>query len=157
MVRRDGLHLFGLRYWDDILSVWAGRLSRPLRMTYDPRDLSTVFVRAPDGARWPVRFANLRRPPITLAEHRQAQAALKARGLALTDEELIFETIEAQRSVVEAAVRRTKSARRSSERRERALAGAAPRTIGVDRAVVDTRPEPDEFGDLTPFAVEEWS
>lgn len=43
-IRRDGVHLFGLRYWDDVLSAWAGRLSRRLRIRYDPRDLSCVFV-----------------------------------------------------------------------------------------------------------------
>ncbi|MFU8866183.1 MAG: transposase, partial [Rhodobacterales bacterium] len=52
MVRRDGIHLFGLRYWDDILSLWAGRQGRQLRVSYDPRDLSTVFVRSPDGQRY---------------------------------------------------------------------------------------------------------
>ncbi len=77
LVRRDGIHLFGLRYWDDVLSIWAGRLDRPLRVSYDPRDLSRVFVRAPDGIRWPIHFADLRRPPITLGEHRRAQAALR--------------------------------------------------------------------------------
>ncbi|WFU07479.1 Mu transposase C-terminal domain-containing protein (plasmid) [Rhizobium sp. CB3171] len=46
-LRRDGIHLFGLRYWDDVLSIWAGRLDRPLRASYDPRDLSTIFVRGP--------------------------------------------------------------------------------------------------------------
>ena len=33
--RRDGIHLFGIRYWDDVLSLWAGRSDRrpacPLR------------------------------------------------------------------------------------------------------------------------------
>jgi putative transposase len=28
LVRRDGIHLFGIRYWDDLLSIWAGRLDR---------------------------------------------------------------------------------------------------------------------------------
>ena len=54
------LHLFGLRYWDDVLSPWAGRLDRRLRVKYDPRDLSRVFVEGPDGAHWPATFADLR-------------------------------------------------------------------------------------------------
>ncbi len=58
-VRRDGIHLFGLRYWDDILSLWAGQQGRRRRVAYDPRDLSTVFVRDPDGQRYPARFADL--------------------------------------------------------------------------------------------------
>lgn len=76
-IRRDGLHLFGLRYWDDVLSPWAGRLDRRLRIKFDPRDLSRVFVEGPDGAHWPVRFADLRRPRITLGEHRLALAELR--------------------------------------------------------------------------------
>ena len=124
-VRRDGVHLNGLRYWDDVLSVWAGRVDRPLRVAYDPRDLSKVFLRGSDDAWLPLRFANICRPPITLWELRRAQAALKERGLRLVDEQLVFETIERQRAIVEEASRRTKEARRLTERRERALDGAA--------------------------------
>ncbi|MFG6661325.1 Mu transposase C-terminal domain-containing protein [Sulfitobacter sp. 915] len=50
-VRRDGIHLFGLRYWDDVLSLWAGRQDRQLRVSHDPRDLSTIFVLGPEGRR----------------------------------------------------------------------------------------------------------
>ncbi|RUW57356.1 transposase, partial [Mesorhizobium sp. M4B.F.Ca.ET.049.02.1.2] len=78
-IRRDGVHLFGLHYWDDVLSPWAGRSARKMRVRYDPRDLSCVFVEGPDGTNWPVRFADLRRPRITLGEHRMARAALKER------------------------------------------------------------------------------
>ena len=154
-VQRDGVHLFGMRYWDDVLSLWAGRLARPLRVAYDPRDLSTVFVHGPDGSHWPIRFADLRRPPITLWEHRQAQASLRERGLALADEQLIFETIERQRALVAEAGRRTKSARRSLERGNRAFAGAS-----VHREAPEARPDedrPTDFNDYPIFPVEEWS
>jgi putative transposase len=154
-VQRDGVRLFGMRYWDDVLSLWAGRLDRPLRVAYDPRDLSTVFVHGPDGANWPIRFADLRRPPITLWEHSRAQAALRERGLALVDEQLIFDTIERQRALVAEAARRTKSARRSIERGHRALAGPS-----VHREATEVRPDEDKpinFNDYPIFTVEEWS
>jgi putative transposase len=139
-VRRDGVHLHGIRYWDDVLSVWAGRISRPVRVAYDPRDLSKVFLRGPDDAWRPIRFANLCRPPITLWELRRAQAVLKERGLALVDEALIFETIERQRALVDEASRRTKeaaavggAARPRARRRRRAGAfGRVRRKHGVD-------------------------
>lgn len=158
LVRRDGIHLFGLRYWDDVLSVWAGRLDRPLRVSYDPRDLSRIFVRAPDGTRWPIRFADLRRPPITLGEHRRARTALRERGLALVDEQLIFETIEALRALVDEATLRTKAARRLAEKRDRALGAAVP-----VRSAVLPEPEQDEndraidWSKVPVYAVEEWS
>ena len=155
MVRRDGIHLFGLRYWDDILSLWAGRQGRQLRVSYDPRDLSTVFVRSPEGQRYPVRFADLRHPPITLAEHRHAQTLLRERGRSLEDEELIFQVIEEQRALVDAASGRTREARRSAERRDRALDGAGYYEIE------DTAPEPEESENALKnhpgFEVEEWS
>ncbi|WP_300063909.1 Mu transposase C-terminal domain-containing protein [uncultured Roseobacter sp.] len=155
MVRRDGIHLFGLRYWDDVLSLWAGRQDRRLRVSYDPRDLSTVFVRGPDGRRYPVRFADLRHPPITMTEHRRAQMILRERGRSLEDEDLIFEVIEEQRALVEAASVRTREARRTAERRERALDG----TDADEMEVGDHVSEMDEnaLRSHPGFEVEEWS
>ena len=154
MVRRDGIHLFGLRYWDNILSLWAGRGDRQLRVSYDPRDLSRVFVRLPDGQRYPVRFADLRHPPITLAEHRRAQAVLRERGRSLEDETLIFAVIEEQRALVDAATGKTREARRFAERRDRALSGVEP------AAIEENNPDHAEAGDIFDvpiFEVEEWS
>lgn len=157
LVRRDGIHLFGLRYWDDVLSIWAGRLDRPLRVSYDPRDLSSVFVRAPDGTRWPIRFADLRRAPITLGEHRRARTALRERGLSLVDEQLIFETIEAQRALVEGATRRTKAARQLAERRDRALGAAASNApVATEPAQLEDE-RPIDWSKVPVFPVEEWS
>lgn len=151
IIRRDGLHLFGLRYWDDVLSPLTGAPDK-MRVRYDPRDISCVFVDGPNGESWPVRFADLSRPRITLGEHRQAVAALRARGLQSVDEHLIFETIEAQRQIVEVAGRQTRSIRRGAERRSRALAA-------TDRQHVETIDDADEdnFSDLAPLSVEEWS
>ena len=158
LVRRDGIHLFGLRYWDDVLSIWAGRLDRPLHISYDPRDLSTIFVRGPNGAQWPIRFADLRRPPITLGEHRRARVVLRERGVALVDEQLIFETIEAQRVLVDDAVRRTKAARQQVEKRSRALGAATPnRSPAPAEAPQADDDRPIDWSKVPIFPVEEWS
>jgi putative transposase len=157
LVRRDGIHLFGIRYWDDVLSVWAGRLDRPFRVSYDPRDLSRIFVRAPDGTRWPIRFADLRRPPITLGEHRRARTALRERGLALVDEQLIFETIEAQRVLVEDATLRTKAARQLVEKRERALGAVSPNRSAPAEPAQAEDDRPIDWSKVPAYAVEEWS
>ncbi|MGV1787968.1 MULTISPECIES: Mu transposase C-terminal domain-containing protein [Agrobacterium] len=151
VIRRDGLHLFGLKYWDDFLSPWTGAPDK-MRVRYDPRDISCVFVDGPKGESWLVRFADLGRPRITLGEHRQAVAALRARGLQSVDEHLIFETIETQRQIVEMAGRQTRSIRRGAERRSRALAD----TDRQHAQTVDDAEE-DNFSDLAPLSVEEWS
>ncbi|PDS35099.1 transposase [Rhizobium anhuiense] len=151
VIRRDGLHLFGLKYWDDVLSPWTGAPDK-MRVRYDPRDISCVFVDGPSGESWPIRFADLGRPRITLGEHRQAVTALKARGPQSVDEHLIFETIEAQRQIVEMAARQTRSVRRGAERQSRALAA-------TDRKQAEMTDDTDEddFLDLAPLSVEEWS
>lgn len=152
-IRRDGVRLFNLRYWDDVLSLGAGRLGRPLRVKYDPRDLSRVFVEGPDGTHWPIRYADLRRPRITLGEHRMALAKLKERGVRLTDEQLIFDTVEAQRELLEVATAATKLARRQAERRKRSLT-AAGGDIGSEAESAD---EEDIAADLPLLDIEEWS
>lgn len=151
-IRRDGLHLFGIRYWDDILSPLAGRSAHQARVKFDPRDLSFVYVEQEDGSVWPVRFAALDRPPITLGEHCLARAALRERGVRSVDEKLIFDTIAEQRRLLESAVQQTRSMRRHVERTERALAvgGEPPRPP-------ETEAEGETFIDLSPLTVEEWS
>ena len=151
-IRRDGLHLFGLRYWDDVLSPWAGRLDRRLRVKFDPRDLSRVFVEGPDGVHWPTPFADLGRPRISLGEHRRALAVLRERGVRLTDEQLIFDTIEAQRALVESSALTTKAARREAERSRRSLAATPEPPPPADVAEIAAAGAP-----LPLLAVEEWS
>lgn len=151
-IRRDGLHLFGIRYWDDVLSPLAGRSSRQVRVRYDPRDLSCVYVEQPDGSTWPVRFAALDRPPITLGEHRLARAALRARGASSVDEHLIFETIAEQRRLMEAAVQQTRAMRRHAERTKRALAASDQATD-----FLESEDDDDLCIDVSPLRVEEWS
>lgn len=151
-IRRDGLHLFGIRYWDDVLSPSAGRSSSKVRVRYDPRDLSCVYVEQPDGSTWPVRFAALDRPPITLGEHRLARAALRARGASSVDEHLIFETIAEQRRLMETAVQQTRAMRRHAERTKRALAASDQATD-----FLEAEDDDDLCIDVSPLRVEEWS
>ena len=77
----------------------------------------------------------------------------------MVDEQLVFETIERQRAIVEEASRRTKEARRLLERRERALDGAAGRAPSGEPEG-STAPEDDppiDFSKIKLFPVEEWS
>jgi putative transposase len=160
-VRRDGLVLFNAHYWDDILSVWAGQLKERLRVKYDPRDLSRVYLEAPDGKHWPIRMRDLGRPPITLWESRAARQALRAKGRGQIAEQMIFDAVEAQRLLVAEALARTKAARRAAQRAAYAVAGAH----GI-AALAGSPAEPPLPGmpvseasipPALPYAVEEWS
>lgn len=61
MVRRDGVRLFGIRYWSDALGDLPGRGHQRLEVRYDPRDLSLIYVRRPEGQFVEVSYQNLGR------------------------------------------------------------------------------------------------
>lgn len=165
MVRRDGIRLFNIHYWDDVLSVWAGRVETRLSVRFDPRDLSRIWLEAPDGTRWPIRYRDLARPPISLWEHREAQRRLREQGRAAVDEQLIFDAVEAQRALVAEAAAQTKRARRAAQRVAHLTDAEdlpCPPPIATDRP--QGLPEPAGDGavgpapiPLLPYAVEDWS
>jgi putative transposase len=143
LVRRDGVALHGIAYWSDVLRTWIGH-PEPMIVRYDPRDLSRVYLLGPDGAYYDLGYRDLRRPPITLWEHRLAMKRLRDEGWRDVNEESIFRTVEAMRTITEQAVLASKAARRQMERRLRTV---GPR---AEPAVATTTMEPEE-----PLAVPE--
>lgn len=115
-IGRDGIHLFNIRYWDSVLTCWVGRSHEGFVVRYDPRNLSTVFVQSPEGEFWPIRYANLGMPPVTLWEWKMARSRLREQGRTEYDERIVFDAIEAQRLLVDEAVLKTKAARRHRQR-----------------------------------------
>jgi putative transposase len=148
LIRRDGIQLFRIHYWDNTLSPVAGRSGRPYLVRYDPRDLSRVFVKGVVGDGYvSVPYRELVRPPITLMEQRAAMKELaKQTHLSLT-EETLFETIASQRVLVESARHKTLSARRKAQK---IPVRKAPKTgLGSDRYASSTEP-------VEPYNVEIW-
>ena len=115
-VGRNGFQINRIRYWAPILSRVFPPGARVL-VRHDPRDLSRVFVPSPTNAEYlSIPYADLRRPPITLAELERARTQLSAKGHAQPSEDLIFSTTEAQRRIERAAAKRSRRARRSLAR-----------------------------------------
>jgi putative transposase len=155
-VRREGIRLHSIFYYDDVLTAWLGAERRRLRAKYDPRDLSMVFIEDETGWHWPIRYRDLARPPIALWEHKAAVKALRERGRSLVDEQSIFEAVAARRAVVEEGIARTKKARREFARTARLrVAGSATLDVGTvegdEPAIVPMPSEADQG------SVEEWS
>lgn len=155
-IRRDGVHLHGLRYWSDALGLWLGRLAAPCPVRFDPRDLATVWVRLPDGSDVAAPYADLRWSPITLWELRAAQRTLRVEGLAAADPDAVFRVVENQRELVREARAATRKARRfatiQGEVRGTAHGARGPEDRappGASTAVDYDRPAP-------PFDVEVW-
>ena len=116
VVGRTGVRLFNIMYYDDALASVLDSTHRKRRVKYNPGNMSTVFIEMSDRSHLPVRYADLRRPPISLWEHRFAVKALKEQGRKTVDEEAIFEAIEGQRRILEQAKAASKAARRDIAR-----------------------------------------
>ncbi len=135
-LRRDGIHLFGIRYWSPALSQDVGRGEQRLVVRYDPRDLSTVFVRRTNGHFIEARYRTLGHPPISLWERNAAVRKLNAKGRREVDETMIFTSVMEQRSIEDDARRLTAKSRRNRERRPvgQQDGEAEPRLQDIDTA-----------------------
>ena len=138
-LRRDGIHLFGIRYWSPALAQDVGRASPPLAVRYDPRDISRVFVRRCNGAFVEARYRHLGYPPVSLWERNAADRRLRERGRREVNEAMIFASIAEQRAIEDDARQKSAKARRNRDRRPPAhAAGAAPaRLRDIDTGASD--------------------
>lgn len=160
LIRREGVSLHSISYWSDILTAWIGQPEKMI-VRYDPRDLSRIYLLAPDGQYYELTYRNLQRPSISLWEHRLALRRLRAEGRSHVDEVAIFRTIECMRAITEAAVNSSKSARRQHERRLRLIPGGLSTAVPVEpvcepssNAVHDVV---SVFDPTQMLPVEEWS
>ena len=160
LVRRDGVRLHSIAYWSAVLSTWIGE-PVPMIVRYDPRDLSRIYLLGPDDTYYDLAYRDLRRPPISLWEHRLALKRLREEGRTLIDEAAIFGAIDAMRAIADDAVRTSKRARRQRERRFRVIQGGQSETPSVIGKAQDHGPVFDEANTVQPhermFPVEEWS
>jgi putative transposase len=146
-VRRDGIHLNNIRYWDNVLSPWAGRLKKPLLVKYDPRNLSRVYVRDLEGRHWPVPYADLRQPPIALWELDAARKKLREEGSGTPFQQAIFASVLQQREIV-------KNSRSSS--RQRRMKEKIPAATSIPRTKPIDQPNSPAAIEIKPFPVEIW-
>ncbi len=160
LIRRDGVSLHKIHYWSDVLTAWIGEPDKMI-VRYDPRDLSRIYLRAPDGHYYDLSYRDLRRPPITLWEQRLALKRLREQRCPYIDEAAIFRTIEHMREIVDGAVVASKTARRQRERRLRLIQGGQVDTAPGDSPAVEETVVDDEQSTLQPWErmlpVEEWS
>jgi putative transposase len=113
-LQRNGLHFECIRYWADVLPALA-QPRESLLVRYDPRDLSRLYVLTPTKSYQAIPYADVRRPPITLAELRFAHAQLRKSAGGSINEEQLFAVHERQTALVLDATKATKAARRRKE------------------------------------------
>ena len=158
MVRREGISLHSIAYQSDVLRAWIGERQKMI-VRYDPRDLSRIYLLAPDGNYYDLAYRDLSRPPITLWEQRLALKRLREAGALHIDEAAIFRTIEKMRLIVDEAKAATKIARRQRERRLRLIQGGKCDSPPSDSSpqVEPSADEDDEYSKLPILPFEEWS
>ncbi len=150
-VRRDGIHLFDIRYWSDALAGRAARKDGKVVVRYDPRDISAIWVELDGGRCVEARYRNLEIPPVSLWEYREAMRMARTLGKTGSNELVLAELIRQQRQIEGESRILTKAERRSRERRS-APKGPTP----TDSSSEGLRPV--DTGDTSRplFKVERW-
>lgn len=123
-VQRYGIELDKIFYFHEVLIPWINatepgkpKIKQKFIIRRDPRDISVVyFYDHENKLYYTIPYANGRHPAISLWELRAAQKQLRLEGQAEVDEEKIFNAVERSRTRVEAAIHKTKAARRHSAR-----------------------------------------
>ncbi|TWI05723.1 Mu transposase C-terminal domain-containing protein [Aerolutibacter ruishenii] len=64
---RTGVQIHNLQYWGDALAQWIGQ-HQDVRVHYDPRDITVVYVRSPAGVIVTARVTTPEIKSISLAE-----------------------------------------------------------------------------------------
>ena len=137
-IRRTGIRLFSIDYWSDALSPMIGRVLHAVTIKYDPRDLSCVWVMAPDGRAIEARYKNLNRPQISWWEYRRASKVFNDSTGGQMSEAGLFAIIQEQRRIAEAARQKTRVARLDRERHARLPTATAPRDPARAMFPIDT-------------------
>lgn len=140
-----------------MLSPLAGRSERPFLVRYNPGDLSKIFVKGVDAAGYVVvPYRDLARPPITLMEHRAAMKELARNKPLAMNEENVFQTIAAQRALVERARHKTVTARRKALSLKPRKAGDFGSIEDVRETASDDKHYESSNEAIEPYEVEVW-
>jgi putative transposase len=145
LVQKDGIRFHKVRYWASVLSPWAGRLRQPLLVKYDPRNISRLYIRDPNGRHWPIPYADLGQPPVALWELMEARSRLRREGARSESEAAIFNSILEQRRIVDSAVRTSRQRRRQERTAPAATTTPAP-----------APPPQSPPQNVEPYPVEDW-
>jgi putative transposase len=155
-IQSDGLTLFHVRYWHPIFVAWR-ETRRAVTVRYHPEDLSRVFVTSGSGDYLEIRYADMRRPAISLFEHRAALQAIRSAGQHTVSEALIFRTVEEQRRLIARARQTTARAHRRSRKKNAPLEVLRDRIVPSSPETTELRAETVDYATpVQAFDVEQW-
>lgn len=129
-LQKTGVQFFGFEYSSPQLRGLRFRRKTKLRVKYDPRDISRVWIQASPGKFVEARWRQLGQPPMTKWERERALKALAFRGRRERDAKAIAEAVLEQRAIEEQSVTLTMQARRNKHHRQH-LTEKRPVATGV--------------------------
>lgn len=159
-VQEYGVQNEGVTYWCDAIRrlVHIKDPQRPSQKKqfvcrYDPRDISRVWLFDDESRQYiEIPYRNLSRPQISIWELRQAKAKLRQHAKSVTNEVLIFKTIDQMRELVMNEAHKTKSARRMQQRRLQWKSGISQKKESGSKLLTsETELHDDILDNLPPF------
>ncbi|GAB3636708.1 DDE-type integrase/transposase/recombinase [Hymenobacter arcticus] len=151
-IQEYGVVLDYIHYYSGVLRPWINALEgdspknrrkRKFIFKRDPRDISVLFFYDPETKSYlEIPYRDLKRPPMTLWEHREVLRQLESEGVREVDEVVLFEAYQKLRAIEEQAVRQTQIVRRENKRaktqssREKSIRQEPVTTEPVTEAVV---------------------
>jgi putative transposase len=120
-----GIVIDEIHYYSDVLRRFINatdpsdsRRKRRFVFKRDPRDISQIYFYDPELKQYSrIPYRNTSHPPISIWELREVSRQLEKEGKENINEQLIFDSYERMRQQEEQAIRETKKARRSRQRR----------------------------------------
>lgn len=140
-IQRYGVRIDHVFYYDPILDRHIGAVdpdypgrARKFLFARDPRNVSVIYFMDPDVGNYvAIPYRNIGLPAVSSGEVREAKKRIRQEGRNAVDEERIFQSIEANRQLLDESVTKSKAARRQSAKRPKEK---------LDRDAVVTHPQP---------------
>jgi putative transposase len=124
-IQRSGVSVDGLTYYSEDLRPWINAIDpenkkekRKFIFRRDPRDLSILWFFDPELKQYfKVPYADQSLPSTSIWEFKRAREELRRQGVQSINQHQIFQAIAELRTKVEDSEKKTKKARRQSQRR----------------------------------------
>jgi putative transposase len=155
-IQEHGVVIDNIHYYADVLRPWIhgrdpnnAKLKRKFVFARDPRDISEVYFFDPDTkAYYPIPYRDLTRPRISVWDLNAALKRIAEQPELQVDEDTIFEGLEEMSRIAKDSAEKSKTVRRSIQRRANWRDGAA-----VIREVPTNKPEENTswMTDVQPF------
>lgn len=132
---RTGVNMHSLQYWSESFSEDCARKPR-VRVTYDPRDISVVYVRLPDGRVTAAHLTTRGVPAVSLAEWEMRRAYERS----IAARPAYAKARDAADDIADGIVTEAKKTRKVRRRRETQAAGDPLRALSSEATIASGSP-----------------